>query len=156
MPGLNDQCLDLVIERWPNINALSVGLTGITDDAFTKIANMPNLTYLGITGMKASKEQIEALKESRIRELFCAESTIDDTGLSAIASIESLEFVSIRDCHSLSDDAIEQFKKSRPDVDFRAIGSQLRNKRVDELKSLLIDSEEVMDMEDKRGITHNR
>lgn len=152
----NDECLDLVIERWPNIKALSVGRTGITDDALTKIARMPNLTYLGITGMKASKEQLEALKKSTIRELFCAESTIDDSGLSTIATIKSLKIVSIRDCHSLSNDAIEQFKKSRPDVDCRVIGGQLRKKRVDELKSLLIDSEEVMDMDGKSGITHNR
>ncbi len=151
----DDSCIDFVINRWPAIQTLSVGLTGITNDALPKIARLPNLTYLGITGMKSSGQQFSALADSNIKELYCAESSIDASGLKAIARMKALKIVSVRDCHALADRSIENFRKSRPDVDCHVIGGQLRKNRVDELNSLLINSEETLEEQFQKSTAKN-
>ena len=88
---------------------------GITDKGGMVLATMPALQVVVFRDVSVGDATVESLRKLPLRKLLFSTTEITDQGLSIITGIKSLRELHLRNNPKLTQDAIDRFKKRRPD-----------------------------------------
>lgn len=99
-----------------NLNQIEMARCyGITDKGGMVLASMPALQVVVFRDVSVGDATAESLRKLPLRKVLFSTTEITDKGLSVIAGIKSLRELHLRNNLKLTQDAVERFKKRRPD-----------------------------------------
>ena len=105
------------LAKTSRLQFLSLWRSKLTRDGMSHLAGMLELRELDLTAVRAKDADLEPLANSRIERLILSSSFIKDDGLKTLGLMPALKRLVLHG-ELVSDAAVAEFKKHRPDVEF--------------------------------------
>ena len=111
--GFSDDDLDSLP---PDTVSLELENSSVSDKGIEKIIRLKSLRVLDLDNTRISDMAMEMVARiEALEEIWIEDTEVTDTGLMALTSLPKLSFISTVNS-PISDDAVGQFLKIRPDV----------------------------------------
>lgn len=111
---VDDKCIQF-LSKFPEINSINVGFTGITADGAAKLSKIKDIHCLYVAGVGITDSAVrEIAKCKTITRLDISNSKITDESLRELIKMPALAILQVSNCKQLSDMALNEFRKARP------------------------------------------
>ncbi len=109
---IDDTCIDVIIQQWPNLNSLSLESTSVTAEGLKRLSALKKLAHLNIRCLPLQDKDLSfALKLKQLESLDLTETLITDKTLQELESLPHLKKLSVNFCDNVTESGITRAKK---------------------------------------------
>ena len=136
---ITDDCVDIIIKQWPNIQHLNLSGTSITEKSILKLTKLDNLRGLEIAELKLSDTAMNAIIASKLKQLNLNHCSFDRKYVAEIPKMRKLQHLILSQVKTFKEADYEELRKS-----LRKRGCELLC--VDNLKTRMKDVSPIIEM----------
>lgn len=107
------------LKTMPRLHDMYVTGSSLTHAGVVDLVNSIKITGLDISRSAAGDDFVKQIQNSHVERLEINDSPVTDKSLDSLAKLKSLKTLTMVGCFKLSPEAIETFKKCRPQCSFR-------------------------------------
>lgn len=112
---IDDQCAKS-LSKFSKLYMVNVGFTGITAAGVVELSKLKQLQNLHAAGIGITGGAVKEIAKSKtIRQLNISDSQINNESLNELSKMPMLSSLQIGNCRLVTKDAIEAFKRKRPE-----------------------------------------
>ncbi len=110
--------------RMAQLLSLYINGSNIDHDQLAKLAKLRNLAYLNISNLGVTDGDVAAISKLNLNYLDMDDNPISDVGLKSLATMSSLQNLTIRGCYRVTASARRYIKRSIADLDVISNGDR--------------------------------